>query len=59
MDLSTELTTTYIEGASTHELLGRGWWLRHNPVQDDLTPESVFSSARLTYQLPVRQAASD
>jgi len=57
MDLSTELTITYIEGASTQELIGRGWWLRHNPVQDDLTPKDVFSLARLTYQL--RQAASD
>lgn len=50
--LSEELTFTYIPGgASTHEPIGRGWWLCYNPVEDEHTPETVFSNARLTHHL--------
>ncbi|KAL4074253.1 hypothetical protein V8B97DRAFT_1914313 [Scleroderma yunnanense] len=50
---SEELTKTYIQGgASTYEQVGRGWWLLYNPVEDEYTPETVYSCARLTYHLP-------
>lgn len=53
MDLGTELTETYLEnGSHAHELIGRGFWIGCNPVEDDLTPETLFSDRRLTYQLP-------
>ncbi|EWC46697.1 hypothetical protein DRE_04184 [Drechslerella stenobrocha 248] len=51
--LADELTETYIaSGAHATELVGRGWWFQYNPVQDDLTPETIFSDARLTQQIP-------
>jgi len=51
--LSKELTYTYIRGGkSTYEPVGRGMWLSYDPVEDEHTPESIFSDARLTYQLP-------
>jgi len=51
--LSKELTYTYIQGGkSTYEPVGRGMWLSYNPVEDEYTPETIFSEAQLTYQLP-------
>lgn len=53
MPLSDELVFTYIKGgAKTHERIGRGWWVSHDPVEDLLTPETNFTDRRLTYQLP-------
>lgn len=52
-----ELTRTYLKAVgghlplSTRELIRRGWWLSWNPIQDDLTPEEVFSDRRTTYLL--------
>lgn len=57
-DLSTELTHTYLLArddqplSSTYEGIGRGLWVDWNPIQDDLTPEEVFTNRRVTYLLP-------
>jgi len=57
VDLGTELTRTYLKAVGDHpllsayELIGRGLWVSWNPIQDDLTPEEVFSDGRVTYQL--------
>ncbi|KAL7922620.1 hypothetical protein ACQKWADRAFT_312853 [Trichoderma austrokoningii] len=46
--LGEELMTTYLRtGQSTTELVGRGWWISHNPVQDSLTPEIVFNPSSI------------
>ena len=53
MPLCNELVYTYIEGgAKTHERIGRGWWVSHNPLEDHLTPETAFADRCLTHQLP-------
>lgn len=53
MPLADELTYTYITGGrKTYEEVGRGWWVSHNPVQDEDTPETAFTNRRLTHQLP-------
>jgi len=36
---SHDLTATYLpNGACTEELIGRGWWCKWNPIEDELTP---------------------
>ncbi|KAJ7292645.1 hypothetical protein C8J57DRAFT_1549877, partial [Mycena rebaudengoi] len=41
---SDELTTTYLlDSRSTVESVGRGWWVSHNPVEDHLVPETIFT----------------
>jgi hypothetical protein len=56
IDLSTdsEHTTgiTYLsDGRLTHASIDCGWGLCYNPVEDSLTPESVFSPAPPTYKI--------
>lgn len=51
MPLHVEFTKTYLDGLSTLEHVGRGWWVSHNPVEDELVPESAFTDSRPTYLL--------
>jgi len=45
-----ELTFTYIRGSrKTWERVGRGWWVAHNPKENGLTPETIFTDGRPTY----------
>ncbi|KIO26489.1 hypothetical protein M407DRAFT_7785 [Tulasnella calospora MUT 4182] len=50
--LSDELTQTYLtSGTRTHVRVGRGWWVSYNPVEDQYTPETTYSDARLSHQI--------
>ncbi|KAK0194719.1 hypothetical protein F5146DRAFT_978197 [Armillaria mellea] len=58
--LCEELTSTYIEGGrKTWERIGRGWWVSHNPKEDEFTPETTFTDRRPTYQLTPNAAGQD
>ncbi|KAJ7803328.1 hypothetical protein B0H14DRAFT_2613430 [Mycena olivaceomarginata] len=53
--LADELMYTYLpSGKSALVLVGRGWWVSHDPVQDEHTPEMMFSDARPTYKIPAK-----
>lgn len=58
--LCEEITYTYIEGGlKTWEQVGRGWWVTHNPEEDDLTPETTFTDRRLAYLLTTKAGDQD
>jgi len=47
-----DLTVTYgplPQGGSAFELIGRGFWLRWNPVEDELTPDHAFANRPPNY----------
>ncbi|KAK6341177.1 hypothetical protein TWF696_008264 [Orbilia brochopaga] len=51
VSLADEMMITYLTGGThTAEMVGRGWWFQHDPVEDELTPEAILSNARPTYQ---------
>jgi hypothetical protein len=57
--LSVELTYTYLEpDRKTWARVGRGWWVSHNPMEDELTPEMMFINCLTTNLLPP-EAKSD
>lgn len=61
--LSSEMTVTYLlDGRSTLASVGRGWWVSINPVQDEHTPEEMFSNAPPRHMLALaaaREAGAD
>ena len=50
--LADELVYTHLPGGATYQAVGHGWWVSYNPQQDHLTPETIFTSGRLTHELP-------
>ena len=58
--LCEEPTFTYIEGScKTWEQVGHGWWVVHDPEEDDLMLETTFTDHHLTYLLTTKTSNQD